>query len=290
MSRPTVILHHISQWLAQPPEVRSVILQHIKLKDRLLKWRREYEQTKPAPTDQAKWVPCSKCEGRGHVLSEPRYPGIHPSQLPHACLLKVYWEMEGREGQEKHESRTLFTFDIGHAVHHMLQTYGMKGAWGAMYTPESRINSTTSMLAGELFVVGSADAENILIIDDIPNSPIYELGIIHEYKTIKQENFQKLTKPKPEHLRQATIYGRLLDRPVVVYLYVNKNDSNMSDYPVQYDPGMWQPLEEKARLLLGYYESEQEPQATTGYHCQQCPYAYGCPAYRGTQKSLTARR
>lgn len=286
--RPTVILHHISQWMTQPPEVRSIILQSIRLKERLQKWRREYEHTKPAPLDQARWVPCKRCERRGFVLQEPRYPGIHPSQLPHPCLLKIYWEMEGREAREKHEARALFTFDIGHAVHHMLQSYGQLGAWGSLYTPEAKIR--TQPLAEELFIVGSADADSILIIDDIPNAPIYELGVIHEYKTIKKENFEKLTRPKPEHLRQASSYGALLDRPVVVYLYVNKNDSNMSDFPVQYDYALWKPMEEKARLLLGYYDREQEPPATVGYHCQQCPYAYGCAALKATQRNGAAAR
>lgn len=279
--RPVVQLHTLDQWLTLDRSVRLLLLQHIKLADRLKYWRKAISEAPRDALAEPTWVPCSRCGKKGWLLKEPRYPGIHPSQLVSNCLLKIYWEMEGKLQREKHEARALFTFDIGHAVHHMLQGYGQQEAWGAgLYAPEARLTGSKQPVAEELMIEGSADADTILIIDDIPNAPIYEVGVVHEYKTIKSENFAKLTRPKPEHKIQATIYAKVLNRPVVAFLYVSKNDSNFADYPVEFDLETWTPIENKARLLVQHYEREEPPPAAPGFHCQQCPFAYDCDAYR----------
>lgn len=265
--------------------MRPVILQHIRLKDRLLKYLKEnWGKSKGAIQDQtAKWRPCKKCNQTGWLQNEPRLPGIHPSQLPHPCLLKVYNEMMGKEAKEKLEARTMLIFDMGHAVHDMLQGYGRMGAWGPVYTDEARLTAELQEFSEELMIEGHADAENILTIDDIPDSPYaYEVGLIHEYKTINSNGFEKLTRPKPEHKVQAMVYSACLNRPIVVYLYMNKNDSNLSDYPVAFDPEMWANIEGKARLLKKHFVEQTPPPATTGFHCQQCAYVYDCKAYAET--------
>jgi hypothetical protein len=227
MSREVVFLHTIEQWLAYPPPLRATILQSIKLKDRLNRYLLANSNREPLPPE-GKWDACKKCSTKGWVLKKPRLPGLHPSQIPNPCLLKIYWEMKGKPEQSKHKPDSLLTFDIGHAVHDMLQGYGRGGAWGPMYEAEVTLSPQKQPIAAELMIQGSADAENILVIDDIPNAPIYEVGLVHEYKTIKKENYDKLIRPKPEHKQQATIYGGVLNRPVVVYLYICKNDSRVT--------------------------------------------------------------
>lgn len=288
MTRPVVQLHTIDQWMQVDSRVRPLILMELKVKDRLQKYLSKL--TSGPSRVEPEWVPCSKCEKKGWVLAEPRYPGIHPSQLPHPCMLKVWNEMTGVEGRERIEPRTQLIFDLGHAVHHMMQTYGARGAWGPIYKAESRLTGDIQPLAEELMIEGSADAENILVVDNIPNAPIYEVGVVHEYKTINTDAFKKLTRPKPEHKQQATVYAKVLNRPVVVYLYLNKNDSSLADYPVEFDPAQWSTLENKARLLVQHFDAGQPPPAETGFHCQQCPYAYGCAAYKAMSQARVARR
>lgn len=289
MTRPIVPLHTIDQWMQVDHRLRPLIMMELKVKEKLQRFLGNLSKG-PAPTE-AKWVPCSKCDKKGWVLKEPRYPGIHPSQLPHPCMLKVWNEMMGVEGREKIEPRTQLIFDLGHAVHHMMQTYGAHGAWGdTLYKPESKLTGEIQPLAEELMIEGSADAENIIVVDNIPNAPIYEVGTVHEYKTINSKAFEKLTRPKPEHKQQATIYAKVLNRPVVVYLYFSKNDSNLADFPVEFDPVQWSTLENKARLLVQHFDAGQPPPAETGFHCQQCPYAYGCAAYKAMSQSRVAAR
>lgn len=285
MSRQVVELHTIEQWQVVDPQVRSIILQNIKLKDRLQRYLYSLNEKKHT-LSEAQWVRCSKCatsEHPGYLLHEPRYDGIHPSQIGHDCMRKIYYDMIGAPGQERVEPRIRLIFDLGHAVHHMFQTYGLNGAWGPRYKHEVEISAKYQQLAEALMLEGHADAENILVIDDIPNAPIYEVGIVHEYKTMKSEQFAKLTSPKPEHKKQATIYSAALNRPVVVYLYLNKNDSNLADFPIQFDPVLWQSLENKARTLVGHYERQEAPPGEVGYHCRECAYVYICDPYKNAQ-------
>lgn len=285
MSRPVVQLHTIDQWMQIDPTIRSVVLKNIKLKDRLYahlyglnKKETKYEE----PT----WVRCSKCaesQYPGHILMEPRYDGLHPSQIGHPCLLKIYNDIIGVPSQEKIEARLRLIFDLGHAVHHMFQTYGLNGAWGKKYKHEVEISERFQPLAAALMIEGHADADNILVIDDIPDAPIYELGLVHEYKSINDANFKKLASPKPNHKQQAMLYAAALNRPVVVYLYLNKNDSNLSDFPVQFEPTLWANLEAKAQRLKGYYDRREPPPADVGYHCKDCGYAFGCEPFKQAQ-------
>jgi len=279
MSRPIIQLHNTAQWLELQPALRSLILQNIKLKDRLYKFLQEQNKREDALIE-AKWVRCKKCSDSqypGYILLEPRYDGLHPSQIGHPCLLKVYNDMVGIAGVSKIEPRLRLIFDLGHAVHHMFQSYGESGAWGPVYRKEVEISSAFQPLAEQLMLEGHADADNILTID-IEGHPLYEVGIVHEYKTINSNGFSKLSRPKPEHKQQAMLYGAALDRPVIVYLYLNKDDSNLADFPVEFEPELWAKLHARASTIKRFYDSGIPPEGETGFHCKDCAYVYACPA------------
>lgn len=276
--KPVIQLHTIDQWFGVDPQIRSLILQNIKLKDRL--WKYLASKRDESVLSEPKWVPCRKCDRKGWYEVHPRYPGIHPSQLDHPCLLKLYNELVGIDGQKKVDPRLQLIFDLGHSIHHMFQTYGMNGAWGPNYKAEVPVSGDFQELAYELMIEGHADAENLLHVE-IPNSPyIYEVGLVHEYKSIKSENFNKLTRPKPEHQKQALVYSACLNRPIVVYLYFSKNDSNMADFPVEFKPDLWRTIDHKTRTLVDLYQRGVAPKGETGYHCQDCQFALSCVDYR----------
>lgn len=287
MTKPIVKLHTIDQWMEADQATRSFVLQNIKLRDRLFKHLKDKRGQEKKAELESKWKPCKKCAQKGWVPTEPRLPGIHPSQVPHPCLLKIYNEMVGTPGEEKIDSRTALIFDLGHAVHDMIQTYGKDGAWGPEYRPEVRISKEFQELSEELMLEGHADAENVLVIDT-PDSPaVYEVGLVHEYKTINSNGFEKLTRPKPEHKMQAVIYSAALNRPVVVYLYMNKNDSSLMDFPVPFEPELWTNVSAKLRILMTHYNTKTPPPASSGYHCQQCAYVKTCDAYTKTMTKPT---
>jgi len=280
--RQVVQLHTIDQWFSVDQQVRSILLKALRVKERLWAYRLKLEQEK-MELKESKWVPCSKCQQTGWCWKHPRKAGIHPSAISTTpCLLKVYWEAIGREAAVMHEAKHLLLFDLGTAVHDMLQRYGTNGAWGDYYKPEIAIEDTPA--AKELLIVGHADADNIIVIDDIPGAPIFEVGVVHEYKTINDAGFTGLKgKPKPQHTAQATIYAGCLNRPVVVYLYINKNNSNMEDFPIQFDVNVWNQIRSRAETVRNCLVVQQEPTPDVGYHCSQCPYVYNCHAYKAAK-------
>lgn len=282
MSKQVVQLHTIAQWFSVDESVRTLLLRSLRIRDRLWAFRLKKEQEKVMMKGQS-WVPCPKCDQRGWVSTHPRALGIHPSAISTTpCLLKVYWEAIGREAAVMHEARTLLIFDIGTAAHNMLQGYGEAGAWGDYYKPEIAIESTP--LAQELGIVGHADADNIIVIDDIAGAPTFEVGVVHEYKTINNNGYEGLKgKPKAQHTAQATIYSACLDRPVVVYLYFNKDNANLQDFPVPFNPQVWENIRVRAAYVRDCLAAQQEPKPEVGYHCGQCPYVYNCDAYKASK-------
>jgi CRISPR/Cas system-associated exonuclease Cas4 (RecB family) len=286
-TRPIVQLHTIDQWLATDPAIRVVILQNIKLKDRLQRYLSALNNTQGSTVTESHWVRCGRCSSSGHpgyILKEPRYDGIHPSQIVSPCMKKIYFDMTGESGQENIEPRVRLIFDLGHAIHHMFQTYGLNGAWGPHYKHEVEISGKCQQIAADYMIEGHADADNILTIDDIPGSPyVYEVGLVHEYKSINDNGYSKLKSAKPDHKAQAIIYAKALNRPIVVYLYLNKNDQNLADFPVAFDPVMWERSEGKIKSLLNYYDSKTPPPGEVGFHCRDCKYLYICEDYRAAQ-------
>lgn len=279
MTRPIVQLHTIQQWLQQTPTIQSTILQNIRLRYRLEMWMRSRAE-RPALQEVIS-EPCYRCEGTGTIKHFPRLPGIHPSSLGSSCLLQIYNEMIGKPGREKFDFRFQLIYNLGSAAHLMFQGYGLKGAWGPYYKPESRICEELQDIAYDLLLEGSADAENILVIDDIAGSDtIYEVGLIHEYKTINDAGFKKLARPKPEHQQQAVVYSVALNRPIVVYLYMNKNDQSIAEFPVAYDASVWAEIENKAKRLNAFYDRDEAPPGNVNrYECEDCRYSYDCPDY-----------
>ena len=281
--RPVVQLHTIQQWFTLDQPVRVEILRNLKIKDRLQRFLAGMNATGGDGVETPTWVRCKHCSESphpGYVLMEPRYDGIHPSSISHDCLYKIYLDMTGAPSVEHVEPRLRLTFDLGKALHEMFQEYGRKGAWGPHYTKEIEISPEFQEVAATLMLEGHADADNILVVDDIPGAPIFEVGIVHEYKSMKQELFTKLTRPKPEHKQQAMIYAMALNRPVVAYLYFNKNDSNLIDFPVEFDPGIWGVMEGKAKVLKDHYDRKQPPPAAVGYQCRDCKYKSTCVPYK----------
>lgn len=202
-------------------------------------------------------------------------------------MLKLYKELVGEDGQRKVEPRSQLIFDLGHAVHSMFQGYGKKGAWGPNYEPEAPIGGEIQELAERLMIEGHADADTTMLVEP-PNSPvIYDVGIVHEYKTINSKNFAKLTRPKPEHKMQATIYSACLNRPVVVYLYFSKDDSNLADFPVEFDAQVWANVSGKIQTMLEFYRQGLPPKGEAGYHCQDCAYVNNCSDYK---EQMTKRK
>lgn len=287
-NRQVVRLHTIDEWYKVDVNIRSQILQKIRAKERLHDYLKAKSNAAPQPLDKAKWVACRRCNPynetpaveRGWVLLEPRYPGIHPSQLSDTCMLKIYNTLIGKDEHRKIEPRLQLTFDLGHRVHEMFQAYGKDGAWGPHYEPEVVVSGEFQELARQLMLEGHADADTIAIIDNIPGAPIYEVGVVHEYKSMNSNQYKDLTRAKAEHKQQATVYCAALNRPVKVFIYFNKDTSALADFVVQFERAIWEPLAKKCGILIDHYNKRSAPKGNPGFKCTECGYQQDCSDYR----------
>lgn len=226
------------------------------------------------------WRPCSCDQGKCKKC-HPQHPGwrwwepkerdnsdIHPSQID-KCLKYLVMCCAGfaEQHEEQVNPQLRMIFDIGHAWHETIQNYGLKGAFcePQFYRPEVPIDPDQVThdghpalpIAHQYWIRGSADA----VIDryeiSTPGLGPVALRLIHEYKTINASNYGKLTRPKPEHKKQATIYSAVFDVPLVVYLYTNKDNCQTADFPVPFDNSIWAEIVQKIDKVQSYVNTEQ---------------------------------
>jgi hypothetical protein len=264
-------INTISEFQSLHVSHQEEVLRGIRAKDRLDTFL--LSLNKAPPPEEPHWVKCHKCH--------PDYPGwhwkeqhvrdnsdIHPSQID-KCLKYLVLCCSGvaEHHEEVVNPQLRMIFDIGHAWHHVMQTYGRKGAFcePQYYHPEEPIDPDAVTfdghpalpIANEFWIRGSADA----LIDQYqlstPSLGDVSIRLIHEYKTIKSTQYEKLTRPKPEHKKQATIYSAVFNVPVVVYLYTNKDNCQLADFPVPFDNGIWNDIVQKVRLIQHHTDSGQ---------------------------------
>lgn len=290
----------IGDFMKLPPQQREEIQKSVRVRDRLDKWLESLNSKRPAYI-QSEWKKCRACDPQypGWVLHEQRNDSdIHPSQV-HKCIKKLWFDCAGYApyAEEFIEPRLRRTFDIGHAWHHTVQGYGRAGAWGPKeyYKDEvsidpDRINpdgNPALPIAHNLWIRGSADAIiDRYIIPDVPTLGDVAVRMVHEYKTINSGGFTGLKKPKPEHKWQAMIYAAVFDVPLVVYLYLNKDNSAQIDYPLPFDVSLWQQIEKKLLTVKYYIETDEFPpwELTSAIkdpaECKQCGYFKICQPVR----------
>jgi CRISPR/Cas system-associated exonuclease Cas4 (RecB family) len=184
-------------------------------------------------------------------------------------------------------------FDLGHAWHDTVQRYGKSGAWGepAGYRAEVPIDPDAKAfdgnpilpLAHRYWIRGHADAVlDRYIVPKVPGLGDVSIKVVHEYKTINSGQYSKLTRPKPEHKWQATMYSAVFDAPIAVYLYVNKDNCQLIDFPVAFDNSIWNAIVQKIDRVQHYTNSEQMPpwEETSAVQnkseCESCGYRKLC--------------
>lgn len=142
--------------------------------------------------------------------------------------------------------RMMRILDNGTAIHEVVQGYlGDCHEW--WFAPEARIYTK---VAGA-WVRGSCDG--VLI----RRSDGYRVGV--EIKTINHSEWMKLTKPKPGHVAQASVYARLQGLTWIVVLYWDKGTQDLKEFPVKYDAKRWRNIKARIRELKGYVDRRELP-------------------------------
>lgn len=255
-----------SDFMELSPTQRTDVLKSLGTKQRLFDY---LESLNNRSVGKPHWKECNKCSARGYVYVQDRdNRGIHPSSV-HGCIKKLWYFCTGQEKLMKENvgARLRMIFDLGHAWHDTLQRYGKDGAWGEGYMSEVAIDPDAEDESGnpyqpvarEWWIRGHVDA--IIPEYEVQTKTLGKVSIkvVHEYKTINSSGYSKLSRPKEEHRWQATIYGAVFDAPVVVYLYTNKDNCQMVEFPVAFDETTWNRVQEKISVVKEYSQKGESP-------------------------------
>lgn len=291
-----ITLRTIAEFQRLNTAQQSAILSSLQTKSRLEKWLWSLNDKKPRPAkpdgEPDGWTRCKRCLNHpGWVPEEEARDNsyIHPSAI-HKCV-RFHWYCcndFASQMEEKIAPQLRMIFDVGHAWHHVVQSYGKKGAWGEGYTPEVSIEPDALGSDGQpvlpeaarTWIQGHVDAVlSDYFVPSVPGLGDVSLRLMHEYKTINDDGFKRLTKPKFEHRQQATCYQKVLDLPVAVYLYINKNNSSMIDFPLAFDESLWQEIDRERIQPVQRFSAEGQPPSwdltsarKNPSECRECPF------------------
>lgn len=220
-------------------------------------------------------VDCRECEGTGKKTLTPRSGLVaHPSSFgPDACLRRIWYDMTGElEEVSSFTPELLLIFDVGHAVHAMLQNYA-HGMYGKDFQEE--VPSTVD----DLLIYGSMDG----LIDKS------HMRMAMEIKTASNRSYTDITRkgvPKQEHLWQISAYMMANDLPLALFLYFNKDNSSMTEFLIPFPEDIWAKVEAMLDEVINAPDEGPEAVKPDGtpispYRCKDCVYNHGCPKKMG---------
>jgi hypothetical protein len=190
------------------------------------------------------------------------------------CGRLLYYDLVGAESEGAWEPRMRSLLDTGSAVHAQLQAYlrevSSRSNGTEMFEPEAVIDPRNNPIADTMDISGHTDGMYTIQIPDLS----FRFGI--ELKTINDAGYHKTSNPHPEHITQGTIYQKCLDLPVMLFVYYNKNDSRMVEYPQVFDEALWNAIVEKLDCVRSSAFSGTPPERENGWHCTNCKYRKVC--------------
>jgi CRISPR/Cas system-associated exonuclease Cas4 (RecB family) len=220
--------------------------------------------------------------------TKERGAGIHASEIS-KCKRLVVYNLRGEEKKpatgESRDVGMQRRFDIGHAVHAMLQKeYELMCAWMnahhgqtvMTFEAEVKIAPELQAVAAKYELMSHCDGILTFWWDGVP---YLRVGI--EFKTKSGPEYEKLKRPDDDHMEQTCFYMGALDLPLMFVVYYNKSNSNMTQseppWVFQFDKGLWQkklqPLFEEAHQ---HRAAGTLPDREEGQHCGWCPFSHVC--------------
>ena len=199
---------------------------------------------------------------RESVLSENDKPWTrkkscyHPSALS-GCKRAIYYDRIGIEPKSCWNFETLMFFDLGHALHDMVQKRLMDAIPG--FQPEVTVDFK------ELNIYGHCDGV------------FAEQDWVLEIKTIGSSGFGSLIRPKKDHVMQMHCYMAGLDIPRAQLVYVNRDNGMLRKFDVFFDDEVWA----KCVAVISTVEeaieaNEPPPKELNKWVCRTCKFKHEC--------------
>lgn len=241
--------------------------------------------------------------------SHERAPGIHASEL-NKCLRQTAYSLRAVQKKEDIAPSWRKRFEIGHAVHNMVQAHfkrmcvqkskevaadlASRYGWYVSFESEVKCSPEHQELARHYKIYSSCDG--VFTFTD-PETGTVMLRVGLEIKSEAPDSFEKLKEPKPDHVQQTHVYMACLDLPLMWFFYFNKGNQNSTEsgapWLVVWNPDIWQRLAKRAEEVLSHDAAGTEPDREEGTHCEFCPYSWKCEpsklAYKN-RKFISVRR
>lgn len=165
---------------------------------------------------------------------------LRPSSLWGCERMCVFQLAMAPKSPEHKDPRMMKILKNGDKVHEILQKYigDHPEYW---FAPESRVDATISVAGCR--VKGSCDG----IV--IRRSDGYRFAI--EVKSKASGLFQKLVKPDPAHILQASVYAKLHKVWWTTIIYWDKDTQYLKEFPVCFCPDRWAKIEERVATIKG---------------------------------------
>lgn len=239
-----------------------------------------------------------------------RHPGIHASEIV-SCVRKSFYCLN--EAEKRPTTSKVWTkrFQIGHAIHEMVQTHFRRMAarenakvyvsnlakangWHLTFESEVKVAPEFQELAAHYQIYSACDG--IFTFRQSADSPPF-LRVGLEIKSESPDGFEKLKAPKPVHVEQMHIYMAALDLPIAWFFYFNKGNQNNTPstgpWMIQFDHSIWMKLELRINAAIQAAIAGVEPPREEGLQCEFCPWSYLCnPKFlnRNKPKSFVSPR
>jgi hypothetical protein len=209
-----------------------------------------------------------------------RSPGLHASELNTCIRQAVYSLREEKRKGSNPDLNMQQRFDLGTMMHALWQAEFEEVCVSTMgrvsFEDEVGISPEMGGLAQQYEFASHCDG--VFTFCDDAGNPYLRLGL--EIKTMSADEFDKATKPKDQHIQQATLYQRLLDLPLVWYLCYNKSNSNWTrpaaPWIVPFDNNEWRKLEDRARQAHLHRAAGTLPDREEGMPCKWCAFSDLC--------------
>ena len=180
-------------------------------------------------------------------------PFFRPSMLFGCERQNVFHYGQVRQQPSQQNNQLMRILDNGTAVHEAVQSY-LSNHPDLWFAKESRIMVEVE---GAL-IRGSCDGVMVRRTDG------YRWGV--EIKTINAKGFKELEGPKEAHVLQASVYARLQGLWWITILYWNKDNQALKEYPVAFDPKLWDQVKERVQRLKAYVDAGEIP----AYDAETC--------------------
>lgn len=214
--------------------------------------------------------------------AKQRSQGIHASEMSGECRRTVWYSLTGVKRVDADlDPFWKKRFRIGHMYHAMIQEDWRrlceKSKGFLSFQKEVRIDPKLQLVAEQYGIESSCDG--VFIFHEHPwGAATMRVGL--EIKTKSPKEYEKLTEPDVQHLRQTCVYMKCLDVPVLYTMYVNKGNQNIipstPPYLFPFDHALWNVIEQETQEVRHLAVINELPPRVEGIGCQFCGYSWTC--------------